>query len=232
MNPMAMGVGALAVVAMVGCANGGPVNSPVAPATTVAAPVTTAPAVTTSSSRPAPEFALPAYGVEPTTTRALAAGEITCPPPGGPTVTVRSPAPGSPTLTVGIPDGFTEVVPHEETVRLAGPAGVTAEIRLTPTTGDAQDAFDQYSNDRVAKFSINSVSVLPGDLCGYSGQKLMGVLADRPGKGTRYADRIVHVWTNGGDFLAAVRVEAPSGTPEFDQASSAMLADFGITMPG
>lgn len=232
MNPMAMGVGALAVVGMVGCGNDAPVNSPVAPATTVAAPVTTAPAATTSSSRPAPEFALPAYGVEPTTRRALAAGEITCPPPDGPTVTVRGPAPGSPTLTIGIPDGFTEVEPHEETVRLAGPAGVRAEIRLAPTTADAQDAFDQYSNERVAKFAINSVSVLPGDLCGYSGQKLMGTLADQPGKGTQYADRIVHVWTNSGDFLAAVRVEAPSGTPEFDQASSAMLADFGITMPG
>ncbi|MGA5541124.1 hypothetical protein ACPCIR_04655 [Mycobacterium sp. NPDC051198] len=178
MNPTAIGVGALAVVAMVGCGNGGPVNSPVAPATTVAAPLTTAPAATTSSGRPAPEFALPAYGVEPTTTRALAAGEITCPPPDGPTVTVRSPAPGSPTLTVGIPDGFTEVIPHAETVRLTGRAGMTAEVTLTPAAGDAQDAFDQYSNDRVAEFPINSVSVLPGDLCGYSGQKLMGILAD------------------------------------------------------
>lgn len=232
MNPMAMGVGALAVVAMVGCANGGPVNSPVAPATTVAAPVTTAPAVTTSSSRPAPEFALPAYGVEPTTTRALAAGEITCPPPPGPTVTAGSQAPGSPTLTVAVPEGFTEVTPHAAAVRLTGLAGMTAEITLTPTTRTARADFEQYADDRVAKHSISSVSVLPGDLCGYSGQKLMGVLADRPGKGTRYADRIVHVWTNGGDFLAAVRVEAPSGTPEFDQASSAMLADFGITMPG
>lgn len=231
MNTMALGVGALAIVAMAGCGHGGPVNNPAAPATTVTAPVTTVPAVTTSSSRPAPEFALPAYGVEPTTKRVLAAGEITCPLPGGPAVTVRSPAPGAPTLTVGIPEGFNEV-PHAEGVRLTGPAGVTAEITLVPTTRDAQDAFDQYSNERVAKFSINSVSVLPGDLCGYSGQKLMGVLSDQPGKGTQYADRIVHLWTNSGDFLAAVRVEAPSGGPEFDQAGSAMLADFGITMPG
>ncbi|WP_236735334.1 hypothetical protein [Mycolicibacterium peregrinum] len=232
MNPMASCVGALAVIAMVGCGNGGPVNSPGAPATTVAAPVTTTPAAATSSSRPAPEFALPAYGVEPTTRRALAAGEITCPPPDGPTVTVRGPAPGSPTLTIGIPDGFTEAIPHRDEVRLTGPAGMTAEITLTPTAGDAQDAFDRYSDDRVAKFSIHSVSVLPGDLCGYSGQKLMGTLADQPGKGTQYADRIVHVWTNSGDFLAAVRVEAPSGTSGFDQASSALLADFGIAMPG
>ncbi|WP_243858430.1 hypothetical protein [Mycobacterium sp. DL440] len=232
MNPTAMGVGALAVAAMAGCGSGGPVGSPAAPATTVAAPVTTVPAATTSSSRPVPEFALPAYGVEPTTTRVLAAGEVTCPPPDGPTVAVHSPAPRSPTLTVGIPQGFTEVIPHTEAVRLTGPAGMTAEITLTPTTRDAQGAFDQYSDDRVAKFSINSVSVLPGDLCGYSGQKLMGILADQPGRGSQYADRIVHIWTDSGDFLAAVRVEAPSGTKGFDQASSAMLTDFGITMPG
>ena len=75
--------------------------------------------------------------------------------------------------------------------------------------------------------TINSVSVLPGELCGYSGQKLMGILADQPGQGIDYADRIVHVWTDSGDFLIAVHVEAPTGTAGFDAAESVMLADFG-----
>lgn len=232
MKPVAMGAGALAIAVSAGCGAGGPVDRSAVPSTTVAAPVTTVPAATITSSRPAPRFALPAYGVEPTTTRVLAAGEVTCPPPDGRTVTVGSPAPGSPTLTVGVPEGFTEATSDTEAVRLTGPAGMAAEITVSPTTRNAQDAFDQYSDDRIAKFSIHSVSVLPGDLCGYSGQKLMGILADRPGEGTQYADRTVHIWTNSGDFLVAERVEAPSGTPGFDQASSAMLADFGITMPG
>lgn len=123
---------------------------------------------------------------------------------------MRSAAPGSPTLTVGVPEGFTEAMSDAEAVRLTGPAGISAEITVRPTTRDAQDAFDQYSDDRIARFSIHSVSVLPGDLCGYSGQKLMGILADRPGEGTQYADRTVHIWTNSGDFLVAERVEAPA----------------------
>ena len=175
---------------------------------------------------------MPAYGVEPTTTRVLSPGEVTCPPPPGPTVTAGSQAPGSPTLTVAVPEGFTEVTPHAAAVRLTGLAGMTAEITLTPTTRTARADFEQYADDRVAKHSISSVSVLPGDLCGYSGQKLTGILAEQPGKGIEYADRIVHVWTNQGAFLAVVRLEAPSETPGFDDASSAMLADFGITMPG
>jgi hypothetical protein len=230
-NAIWVGACALALLVLSGCGDGVDIADPLAETTTAAAPVTTLPVTTPQRERPS-EFAVPAYGVEPTTTRVLAPGEVTCPPPAGPTVTAGSQAPGSPTLTVGIPDGFTEVAPHEQTVRLAGPAGVTAEIGLTPTTADAQNAFDQYSNERVAKFSINSVSVLPGDLCGYSGQKLMGILAERPGKGIEYADRVVHVWTNQGAFLAVVRLEAPSETPGFDEASSAMLADFGIAMPG
>ncbi|MCV7365295.1 hypothetical protein H7K19_27510 [Mycolicibacterium neworleansense] len=147
-------------------------------------------------------------------------------------MTADSQAPGSPSLTVAVPEGFTEVTPHAAAVRLTGPAEMTAEITLTPTTRTARADFEHYADERVAKYPINSVSVLPGDLCGYSGQKLMGMLAEQPGKSIEYADRIVHVWTNDGAFLAVVRLEAPSGTPGFDEASSKMLADFGITMPG
>ncbi|WKG04792.1 hypothetical protein [Mycolicibacterium sp. HK-90] len=232
MNPMVTGLcaAAAAVVTLPACGGGSrAVEGPFA-STVTAAPVTTLP--TTSPSRALPEFALPAYGVEPTTRRALAPGEVTCPAPPGATVEVRGPEPGSPTLTVAVPEGFTEVEPGAETVRLTGPAGMTAEISLAPTTLGAEDEFKRYSDDRVANSPINSLSVLPGDLCGYSGQKLMGVLADRPGEGIEYADRIAHLWTGSGDYLAVVRLEAPGGTPGFEQAQSAMFTDFGITMPG
>ncbi|MFV8053732.1 hypothetical protein [Mycobacterium sp. 48b] len=226
-----VGVCALTLLALSGCGDGLDIPDPLAETTTAAAPVTTLPVTTPQRERP-PEFAMPVYGVEPTTTRVLASSEVTCPPPAGPTVTVKSQAPGSPSLTVAVPEGFTEVTPHAAAVRLTGPAGMAAEVTLTPTTRTARADFEHYADDRVAKYPINSVSVLPGDLCGYSGQKLMGVLAERPGKGIEYADRVVHVWTNQGAFLAVVRLEAPSDTPGFDEASSAMLADFGITMPG
>ncbi len=68
--------------------------------------------------------------------------------------------------------------------------------------------------------TISSVSVLPGELCGYSGQELMGVLADdaRASRSST-ADRIVHVWTNAaGTILIALHVEAPPETPGFDDA--------------
>lgn len=231
-----MGAGTLAAAALSGCATGTVEGS--RPATTIPATTTagtTQPTTTTTAAdgtSSAPSFEMPVYGVEPTTTRVLAPGEVTCPPPSGRTVTVHSAVPGSPTLTVGVPEGFSEVTSHGDGVRLTGPAGMTAEITLTPTSRDARDDFERYSDDRVAKYPINSVSVLPGDLCGYSGQKLMGMLAEQPGKATDYADRIVHLWTNSGDFLAVVRLDAPGKTPGFDEARSAMLADFGITMPG
>lgn len=237
MKPTAIrvGAGALAVTALSGCGSGGDSQVP-ASSSTAAAGITTSQAstapTTTTPDETAPSLDMPVYGVEPTTTRALAPGEVTCPQPAGPTVAVHNPAPGSPTLSIGIPQGFTAAAPGGEAVKLTGPAGMTAEITLRPTTRTARDDFEQYSSDRVAKYSINSVSVIPGDLCGYSGQELIGILAEQPGKGIEYADRIVHVWTNSGDFLAVVRLEAPGGTPGFDDARSAMLADFGITMPG
>ena len=33
----------------------------------------------------------------------------------------------------------------------------------------------------IAASAVSSVSVLPGELCGYSGQKLMGTWSDTPG---------------------------------------------------
>lgn len=230
-----LGTGAIAVAALAACGSS-PADGPRA-ATTIptATPADATPPRTTTTSADetsAPSFEMPVYGVEPTTSRALAPAEVTCASPAGPTVTVHSSVPDSPVLTVAIPEGFTEVTSHADGAQLAGPAGMTVEITLSPTNKDAKDAFAQYSDDRVAKYPINSVSVIPGDLCGYSGQELIGILAEQPGKGTEYADRIVHLWTNSGDYLAAVRLEAPSGTAGFDETRPAVLADFGITMPG
>ena len=195
-------------------------------------PSTTAAATPTSS---ADMNSLPAYGVVETTKRSVAAGETVCEPETAPpnTVEARSAAAGSPTVIIGVPDGFTPGAPPagDVALNLTGPDGMTGTVTITPTTLDAADAFKQYADDRTADYEINSVSLLPGELCDYSGQELMGILADQPGQGIDYADRIVHVWTDNGDFLIALQLQAPNGTPGLDLAKSVMLSDFSIRMP-
>ena len=76
------------------------------------------------------------------------------------------------------------------------------------------------------------VSVMPAELCGYSGQKLMGAWSDTPQNAVEFADRILHIWTNSGNsYLVAVHVEAPTGTPAFDAASALLTEDFEIGLP-
>ncbi|MDP9166408.1 MAG: hypothetical protein M3O32_10180, partial [Actinomycetota bacterium] len=78
---------------------------------------------------------------------------------------------------------------------------------------------------------ISSVSVLPAENCGYSGQRLMGVLSGGPQGKQNYEVRIVHVWTNTGDYLVVIHVAAPQGSPAFDSATATLTADFAITVP-
>ncbi len=213
---------------LAGCAADVTEDRPAVTAAGSAAPA--APAPTRDDPAP-PDDGLPDYGVVPTTTRALAPAEQTCPSPAGSTVRVSSSLPGSPTVIVGVPDGFGAVAPTGPEVRLAGPDGVTAVVTITAADPDPAAAFRRYTDQRTGPAARNTVSILPAELCDYSGQKLMGVLTDEPGSGIGYADRIVHVWTGSGTFLIAVAVQAPSGTPGFDAASAAMLGDFGVQMP-
>jgi hypothetical protein len=202
-------------------------------ATTSSSPAAASTEAVAESTSPT-EFKLPAYGVEPTTKRQLTAGEITCEPESAPanTVEATSAAVGSPTVTIALPDGFsTSPGKGNVAVNLTGPEGMTGLVSIAATTLDAAAAFEQYGNDRTAAAEINSISLLPGDLCGYSGQELIGILADKPHEGIDYADRISHVWTNSGDFLIAVQLEAPDGSTGFDAARSVLLEDFGIRMP-
>lgn len=199
-----------------------------------AAPSTTLPGTATTSDLEAPQ-GLPDYGVLETAKRPVSAGETTCAPdtPPAQPVEAHSAAPGSPTVLLGLPDGFTPAADPQGDIalNLTGPDGRTGTVTITPTTLDAAAAFRAYGDDRTKGSEISSLSVLPGDLCGYSGQELMGMLADQPGQGIEFADRVVHVWTNDGNFLIAIRLQAPKGT-SLDAAKSVLLADFGIRMPG
>ncbi len=224
------------VVAVGGCTRSAeaPVAEP-APAetaTTAAPTTTTAPATTSAAEEP---HTLPDYGVVETTKRTVGAGETTCEPETPPVnpMQVRGAAPGSPTVIIGVPDGFSAgaAPAGDVALNLVGPDGMTATVSVTPTTLDAAAAFQKYADARAADYEIVSVSVLPGELCGYSGQELMGTLADKPGQGIAYFDRVVHVWTNDGDFLVAVRVQGPHGTAALEPAKTVLLGDFGIRMP-
>lgn len=227
----------LAATALAGCTR--TVEGPVAEPQPATAVTTTAARPTSATASEAPEVAdphaLPTYGVLETTKRPVAAGELTCEPDSPPAhpVEARSAAPGSPTVIIGLPDGFAPGAAPQGDValNLTGPDGLTATVTITPTTLDAANAFDKYDDDRTKGSPISSLSVLPGDLCGYSGQELMGMLADQPGQGIEYGDRLVHVWTNDGDFLVAVAVQGPDGSPGLDAAKSVLLEDFGIRMP-
>lgn len=231
--------GCLTVALLAGCARStegtaaGAGGSERAPTSTSVTTSMTAAATPTS---PGDMNSLPAYGVVETTKRPVTAGETVCEPETAPanTLEARGTAAGSPTVTIGVPDGFVPGAQQPEgdvALNLIGPHGMTGTVTIAPTTLDAASAFEQYADDRTAHHEITTLSVLPGELCGYSGQELMGILADQPGQGIDFADRIVHVWTDNGDFLIAVQLQAPNGAPGLDSAKSVILSDFGIRMP-
>lgn len=231
--------GCLTVALLAGCARSiespaaGTGGSERAPTSTSVTTSTTTAATPTS---PGDMNSLPAYGVVGTTTRPVTAGETVCEPEPAPanTLEARGAAAGSPTVIIGVPDGFSPGGRQPEgdvALNLLGPHGMTGTVTIAPTTLDAADAFQQYADDRTAHHEITTLSVLPGELCGYSGQELIGVLADQPRQGIDFADRIVHVWTDSGDFLVAVQLQAPNGDPGLDAAKAVMLSDFGIRMP-
>ena len=114
---------------------------------------------------------------------------------------------------------------------LSGPEGMTATITITPTDLEPDAAFREYADAVMQQSSISSVSVLPGELCEYSGQKLMGAWSNTPQNAVEFYDRVAHVWTNTGDFLVAVHVEAPAGVEELDAASDVLTGDFEVRIP-
>jgi len=107
-----------------------------------------------------------------------------------------------------------------------------ATVTIAPTTLDPAAAFTEYADEVMEVSAVSSVSVLPAELCGYSGQKLMGAWSDTPQNAVEYEDRIVHIWANSGNnYLVAVHVQAPTGTPGFDSAAALLTEDFEIVLP-
>ncbi|AGB21445.1 hypothetical protein Mycsm_01019 [Mycobacterium sp. JS623] len=175
------------------------------------------------------------FGVVPTTRAPMPANIVACSQTIKPSVrmTAEVDDPQAPRVTVGVPDKWSMTAGTGDVGgKLAGPGGMAATITVAATKLDPAAAFRKYTDDLMAESTVSSVSVLPGELCGYSGQKLMGAWSDTPQNAVQYEDRIVHVWTNSGpDYLVAVHVQAPTGTPGFDSAAALLTEDFEIVLP-
>jgi hypothetical protein len=194
---------------------------------------TTAPAP--SSTIPTREADRSTPGVVPTTRAPVAPNTVTCSQPVLPPVRMKAQVddPNAPRITVGVPDGWSMSTGSGDVgAQLTGPDGMSATVTIAPTQLDPSSAFRKYADDLMGQSAVSSVSAMPGELCEYSGQKLMGAWSDTPQNAVQFEDRIVHVWTNGGpSYLVAVHVQAPTGTAGFDAAASVLTEDFEIELP-
>jgi hypothetical protein len=108
---------------------------------------------------------------------------------------------------------------------------MSATITIAATQLDAAAAFREYTDGLMAQSAVSTVSIVPGELCGYSGQKLMGAWSDTPQNSVEFTDRIVHVWTNTKNYLVSVHVQAPTGVPGLDGAAELLTEDFEVRQP-
>jgi hypothetical protein len=196
--------------------------------TTGARPQQTKPTQSTEDAGPA------APGILTTTSTPIPSGTVSCAQPEKPAVSAvaRVADPAAPTITVAVPDGWSvEPGSGDVGVRLQGPDGMFATVTIAQTKLDPAEAFTEYADKAMAVSAVSSVSVLPAELCGYSGQKLMGAWSASPQQSVEFLDRIAHIWTNTGNYLVAVHVQAPAGTDGFDAASTVLISDFAVGIP-
>jgi hypothetical protein len=175
------------------------------------------------------------FGIVPTTRTPVPPNTVACSLPVTSTARMTGLVsdPAAPKITIGVPEGWSMSGGSGNIGgQLAGPDGMSATVTITATRLEPAAAFKKYADDLMEKSAVSSVSVLPGELCGYSGQKLMGAWSATPQNAVQFQDRIVHVWTNSGNnYLIAVHVQAPAGTPGFDAAASLLTEDFEIVLP-
>jgi hypothetical protein len=189
---------------------------------------------TSAASTPSPGSG---FGVVETTRRPLEPMVQTCEPagrePGSQQIAfVQGARPDTPIIELLAPDNWKFAPsPVDPTLNLTGPNGLKGTVTVAPTELEPTEAFDKYSDDAMAKAPIASLSVLPGELCGYSGQKLMGMWSGSGGAPVEYRDRIAHVWTNSASYLVAIHLEGPKGAPGFAAAEDLMMKEFGIQIP-
>jgi hypothetical protein len=190
--------------------------------------------VTAPTARSSDDSGPAAPGVLATARAPIPSDTTTCAQPAMPVsqATALVSDPQAPRITVAVPDGWSAAPGSGDVgARMQGPDGMSATITITQTRLEPAQAFTEYADKAMAVSTVSSVSVLPAELCGYSGQKLMGTWSDSPQQSVEFLDRIVHIWTESNNYLVAVHVEAPAGTPGFDQAAAVLTGDFAVDIP-
>lgn len=171
-------------------------------------------------------------GVVPTTRAPLPSDTTTCdvaPPPVGVVASVDDPS--APKITVALPTGWSTTAGEGDVgAKLTGPDGQWATVTIAETPLGPAEAFGEYADDALAAAPISSISVLPAELCDYSGQKLLGSWSDSPQQAVEFGDRLAHIWTLDATYLVAVHVEGPAGTG-FDPFTSPLMDDFVVVIP-
>jgi hypothetical protein len=183
---------------------------------------------------PTTATAQPEPGVLPTQQVPIPAGTVTCPLPPKPGTAVEATVsdPQAPKITVGIPDGWSFTRGSGDVAtKMTGPEAMTATVTIERTGLAPADAFRGYADRIMSASAISTVSVLPAELCQYSGQKLMGTWADTPGNSVEFRDRIAHIWTNTANYLVAVHVQAPAGADDLDAAAAWLTGDVQVEIP-
>jgi hypothetical protein len=216
---------AAVVTGCVRTSDGDPVAVPTGEASSPAASATT-----TSNSVPDQ----PPLGITPTLQVPIPAGTVTCPADHRPPVSAVAevPSAGAPRVTVGIPEGWSFTKGSGDIgLELTGPDGMTGFVSIAPTELDPETAFRQYTDAMLDGAAVSSVSILPGERCDYSGQRLMGARSETPDDSTEFYVHLVHVWTNTANFLVAVDVEAPTGVDGLDAANDVVTDGIEIMIP-
>ncbi|KAA0079193.1 hypothetical protein CIW52_29720 [Mycolicibacterium sp. P9-64] len=173
-------------------------------------------------------------GVVPTIQVPVPVDAVTCAAPGKPgaVVTAAVSDPTAPKITVSVPPGWNSSPGSGDVgARMDGPDGMSATVTIAPSGLDPAKAFRDYTDQVMSQSPVSSVSILPGELCDYSGQKLMGAWSDTPQNSVQFVDRIVHVWTNTKNFLVSVHVQAPTGVDQLDAAGKLLTEDFEVRLP-
>lgn len=182
---------------------------------------------------PNPRFDPGPPGVVPASRVPLPAGGGTCAPApaAGTTVSAEVADPKASRLVVPVPAGWSSATGSGDVaVTMDGPDGRTASVTIATTRLDPEAAFRAHTDRLVDKGAVSTVSIMPAELCDYSGQKLVGAWSDAAANSVEFTDRIVHVWTAAENYLVAIHVEAPTEAGP-DDAATAMLTDVELHVP-
>src|ERR1700754_4798357 len=109
-------------------------------------------------------------GILPTTQVPAPVDAVTCAPPAKPAAMVTATVSDAeaPEVTVAVPPGW-NASPGSGDVgaRMQGPDGLSATITIAATQLDAESAFREYTDRLMAHSPVSTVSIVPGELCGY-----------------------------------------------------------------